>query len=285
MKNKVFSVAGYILLAIVIFCASTILPMASLTGLNMLGNLTSLPKNYFDENLNLSYVLVSVVLIGVFGFFFYLFKRREKVTKVLLSLPQKVIVVILGAFGVSGISLLWMYFFDKVLLKLLPLQASMDSFNQSMDSMEKGPLIWVFLGICVVGPILEEIMFRGLLFKSLERAFRNPTAAIIVSGLLFGLWHGSLVQSVFTASMGIVLAYVYHKTKNLWFPILIHMINNMISFPIQGAQGPLISDILNYACLVLIIPFIIVFVRMFSNKMVKAESEPMEPEANSSISS
>lgn len=283
MKNKVFRVVGYILLSIIIFVASIFLPILGLNGLNLLGNQTSLPKNFFDNNLNLSYVLVSVVLIGIFGFFYYLFTRKEEVSRVVLTLRQKIAVVVLGAFGISGISLLWLMFIDKVLMRLPVFQGMSESYSQYSDSIDSGPFLWVFLSICVVGPILEEIMFRGLLFKSLERAFRSPAAAIIISGLLFGLWHGSLVQGVYTAMMGIVLAYVYHKTRNLWFPILIHMLNNLSTLPIPGAQGPMITEIINYACLILIIPFVIVFIKTFSKKTLKAEAEPLEVEANSSL--
>ena len=174
MKNKVFRVVGYILLSIIIFVASIFLPILGLNGLNLLGNQTSLPKNFFDNNLNLSYVLVSVVLIGIFGFFYYLFTRKEEVSRVVLTLRQKIAVVVLGAFGISGISLLWLMFIDKVLMRLPVFQGMSENYIQYSDSIDSGPFLWVFLSICVVGPILEEIMFRGLLFKSLERAFRSP---------------------------------------------------------------------------------------------------------------
>ena len=77
-------------------------------------------------------------------------------------------------------------------------------------------------------PIFEELLFRGLLFQVLRRwcSFR---IAMVISCLLFGVYHGNLVQFVYAACCGIVLVYLCEKYKSVFIPIWSHMVMNMSS--------------------------------------------------------
>ena len=85
------------------------------------------------------------------------------------------------------------------------------------------------LAIAIVGPIVEEIMFRGLIYRSLEKAIETPWIPIVISGVMFGAWHGSFIQGVYTAILGMILAYYYKKTRSLFLVIMVHIINNFLS--------------------------------------------------------
>lgn len=122
------------------------------------------------------------------------------------------------------------------------------------------------MAVCIVGSVVEELVFRGLIYNALARAFRSPVPAITISGLAFGIWHGNLIQSVYTAIMGMIIAFVYYKTKKLVFPILLHMLNNLISTPLPAIQDTVIADMINYGCIIMIIPFIVLFYRVFFRK-------------------
>lgn len=79
----------------------------------------------------------------------------------------------------------------------------------------------------VLAPILEEFVFRGLLFRFLADQWQSTWAAAIVSGLLFGLIHYSVVQTIVPlAFFGVVLAVAYARTGSLTLAILIHAIFN-----------------------------------------------------------
>jgi len=91
----------------------------------------------------------------------------------------------------------------------------------------------VGLGLLVVlaAPVAEEVFFRGFLFGGLRgRMSFWPAAA--VSGLLFGLVHlpGGPLQVPPLAVFGVLLAWLYERTGSLWPPILMHAIQNAISF-------------------------------------------------------
>lgn len=89
----------------------------------------------------------------------------------------------------------------------------------STDSLSM--LLYVGLG----APIFEEILFRGLLIRSLEPYGKKM--AIFVSALLFGFYHGNPVQTPYAALVGMVLGYVAMEHNIIWAMVL-HMFNNLI---------------------------------------------------------
>jgi membrane protease YdiL (CAAX protease family) len=80
--------------------------------------------------------------------------------------------------------------------------------------------------ICLVGPVVEEIIFRGAIMKSLERFGLN--FAIIISSLVFGLFHIFTVQAVFAFFMGIILGYIASRYSLKW-SILCHILINSVA--------------------------------------------------------
>lgn len=87
--------------------------------------------------------------------------------------------------------------------------------------------IWVITLVAVIiGPIVEELIFRKLIIDRLS-VFGDLTA-VITSAVLFGLFHGNLYQFFYAAGLGIVLGYIYTKTRNVIYPIIIHMLINFM---------------------------------------------------------
>lgn len=99
------------------------------------------------------------------------------------------------------------------------------------------PYSLVFSAV-IFAPIVEEIVFRGAIFNLLYKEDK-PYKAILISGLLFGLLHvfsgllgGSFVELLYLIiyfTMGAILGFIYHKTKNIYICIGVHFINNLIS--------------------------------------------------------
>lgn len=98
--------------------------------------------------------------------------------------------------------------------------------EQTFDVMQSG---WIgILTIAIIGPILEELMFRGAITRVLLKKY-NPTKAIIISALIFGIFHINPVQVVTATLIGLLLGWVYYKTASLIPCILIHILNNSMS--------------------------------------------------------
>lgn len=84
----------------------------------------------------------------------------------------------------------------------------------------------------VLSPVVEELIFRGLLFNRLKRIFPR-IAAIILSALLFGVFHGNLVQGTYAFIMGIIIVLLYEKYKSFWTPIIFHVVANVGVYVLQ----------------------------------------------------
>jgi membrane protease YdiL (CAAX protease family) len=88
------------------------------------------------------------------------------------------------------------------------------------------PLI-MFISVGVLAPILEEMFFRKLLIDRL-RVF-GETASILITALLFALFHMSVSQLVYAFTIGVLLGYFYCRTGNYPLTVLIHAIFNTVS--------------------------------------------------------
>ena len=84
-----------------------------------------------------------------------------------------------------------------------------------------------FIIMVICAPIVEEIIFRKLL---IDRASKyGEGLAILLSGTMFGLFHANLNQFVFTFVMGCFYGFIYTRTRNVIYSILLHMLNNFIA--------------------------------------------------------
>ena len=101
-------------------------------------------------------------------------------------------------------------------------------FSRLMEQMTKDKATMIVLAV-IMAPIFEEIVFRGIIQKGLINKGMNPATAIIISSVVFGLVHGNPWQFVGAVLLGCVLGFVYHKTKSLLLPVLLHAFNNLCS--------------------------------------------------------
>ncbi len=120
------------------------------------------------------------------------------------------------------------------------------------------------ISMCCVG-FLEEVIFRGLLFRAMEKD--NLKTAMIVSALTFGLGHivnlfngsgrnpaSSAVQIVFAVLVGFVLVLVFYHSRSLIPCILFHSANNMLTaFSAETNNNPQTELVLNIAMIVLVL--------------------------------
>ena len=77
--------------------------------------------------------------------------------------------------------------------------------------------------------LFEEIFFRGAVQNLLERWWKMPLLAILVTSLLFSLIHMSVFLFLSRAVLGFVLGLMYQRSKNLWVNIIAHFLNNTVA--------------------------------------------------------
>ncbi len=81
------------------------------------------------------------------------------------------------------------------------------------------------LSVAIITPVKEEILFRGILYRFLERKY-NFLVGIIISSFIFGILHGGLL--ITATIMGIVLAMLYKKTQSVIPSIILHIVWNLL---------------------------------------------------------
>ena len=98
-----------------------------------------------------------------------------------------------------------------------------------MDALESATMqvdtLSMFLYMGVFAPVFEEILFRGLVLRTLEPYGKK--FAIVGSAFLFGMFHGNVVQTPFAFLVGLVLGYAAVEYNICW-AMLLHMINNLV---------------------------------------------------------
>ncbi len=243
-----------------------------------------LPSLIYGQNgpaldFNLVDCVADGIIILAFGALYYFLIHRgwkrdegERGSVIELGWGKGLLIAAVLGLGVSGVSFLWLAGAETFLSGIGFVRESLEMLAKSNESFDGGIIFFQVLLICVVGPIMEELLFRGLICGSLERATKVSWIPIVVSAVVFGIWHGIFVQSVYTCLMGLVVAYVYHRTHDLRWPILIHVVNNSFSMLLTTPAFAALGPIPNVFTAVMIVPSAYVLYRMMGGKDSGSES-------------
>ena len=189
-------------------------------------------KNFSDPvtTLFIDYLTLLTALL-VFGYYSpdvwnAVFSAKIQIKKVLslvplsllTRLPLLIVVVIL-----------YVFVGDKITQEL---DASVEFQWSVFDGSTFTTAAMGFLSFVIVGPIHEELLYRGVIQRLLGRTY-SPRTSILYASFLFALMHihpGLILSSFF---LGLFLGYVYHKWNNLWYAIILHMLINIQPFILQ----------------------------------------------------
>lgn len=101
-------------------------------------------------------------------------------------------------------------------------------FNDSIKMIYTNNIPIQLIAAGIIIPIIEELIFREIMFRRL-RATYNTVAAIIISSLAFAIFHGNITQGVYAFILGVFIAYVYAERESLFLCIMIHIMANITS--------------------------------------------------------
>ena len=148
-------------------------------------------------------------------------KKEEYEWKIKGGVWQNILAVVLLAYGTSALF--------NFLLGSIPWQEFAGEQAVPNENVYYGiPLLARMVCYELIAPAAEELLFRQVIFIRLKKII-PLWLAVVVSALLFGIYHGNLVQGIYAFIMGIFLALVYEWTGNFVFPVLFHMIANHLS--------------------------------------------------------
>lgn len=108
-----------------------------------------------------------------------------------------------------------------------------------------------YLAIGLLAPLAEELVFRGAILRKLLGIFSEKWhwIAIVISALIFGAVHGNVPQFIHATLIGLLLGWMYYRTKSILPGVMFHWVNNTVAYAMfnlmpQMADGKLI-DIFN----------------------------------------
>ena len=111
--------------------------------------------------------------------------------------------------------------------------------NSVATIISETPTWLIFLVVVIIAPIVEELIFRKIIIDRLS--IYGEAVAILFSAVAFGLIHGNFYQFFYAALLGALLGFVYVKTHNVWYSVLMHMIINffgsIVAIPVEEAMN------------------------------------------------
>ncbi len=114
------------------------------------------------------------------------------------------------------------------LLAIIAVSVLLEPFLPAMEIRRSG-----WLAAIIIAPVVEELIFRGLLQRLLMRLMK-PFGAILIASIVFAAAHGTAVQVVVALPCGIILGYTCFRTRSLLVPIIIHALNNALAWALYG---------------------------------------------------
>lgn len=161
---------------------------------------------------------ISVTIIGI-GLFFrnkeFLIQEFKTVNRHFSTINFILYLFLLVCFSILGTGILH---FSSI---------NLEGYFNTINS--KSPLSLIF--IIVIAPVIEEILFRGVVLKPLEKY--GKLLAIVISSLLFAIYHGNIIQGIYAFICGLLLGFVASE-YSLKYSVILHIFNNLISTIIEN---------------------------------------------------
>ena len=124
------------------------------------------------------------------------------------------------------IALLWGGLLQALGHEIVPQQA-VSLFLSALENDQSLLKFLILVNVVAIAPWVEELLFRGLLFRWLL-GYRSVLASAILSGVFFGVIHDALTSIVPIACLGVALAWLYHRTGSLLTSIVFHTAFNTL---------------------------------------------------------
>lgn len=211
------------------------------------------------------YVIINSYCINNFGIDDY----RSTIINTLFSSSLIVLMIVLKRvkyYGLTKVNNLKQYFYFLPLLLIISVNLWTGfNINNSIEG-----IIFYILTMLNIG-FIEEIIFRGFLFKMMEKD--NVKSAIIVSSITFGIGHiinllngalliPTLIQICYATSIGYLFVIIFHKSKSLVPCIITHsLVNSLSVFNIDNVVSLYIAPIF--------LIFVPILYAMYINKTIK----------------
>ena len=165
--------------------------------------------------LALGYLLISIVYFG-----------KHCVDLSFGRIDRRMVWPAVGMSVLVAVAYLFVSFFVISMLDIYLFMEESESLNKSDPNLFSG--IVGILHSCIIVPIVEEIGFRGIFLAGLLKSRCRPWLAILITAIVFALFHMSLVKIISTFGFGIIIGWLYWRTGSIIPGIVIHIVNNSL---------------------------------------------------------
>ena len=194
------------------------------------------------ENLDLSNPTTYLIsgfysqLVGfIGGYLLYLQLTKQTIYKT-LNFKKPILKLVVAVIAILIISFPIMLFFGYInsfLKELIPnnsfilQEAETDQYQLTLLSTKGNLVLLIKLFVIAILPAIgEELIFRGVILSKIKEASNNEHYGVIVSALVFAGIHMQPTKLLPMIFLGLVLGYIYTKTKNIIYPMLFHFLFN-----------------------------------------------------------
>lgn len=160
----------------------------------------------------------------------FLLRKERRDERDLGGEPSSIAVSIGWAIGGFFLAIFAQGLAANIEVYLFDVEAGSENTQMIVEIIEASP--FVILATSIFGPILEEIIFRKIIFGSIYKK-TNFLIAGLISSLLFSLLHGEPEHLLLYAAMGFTFAFLYVKTKRIIVPIFAHVAMNTMVIIVQ----------------------------------------------------
>lgn len=123
----------------------------------------------------------------------------------------------------------------NLFFQLSGLMANYPGYQRDLKEIYTASLSYQIIMTVIIYPVIEEAVFRGFLYSLLYR-WKGFLFAILISAVLFGLYHGNIMQGIYGFLSGCLLALVYEWCKSLIAPIILHSSMNLTAVMLQALK-------------------------------------------------
>jgi membrane protease YdiL (CAAX protease family) len=167
--------------------------------------------------------ILSVAVTVPFYFLIYRNRKQDRLAFVSVRGIGAVSIPVLVIFAVSMNFLIdWLLSLASQVRFLSPL---FERYDQLAQYITGGSFVLSLLAVGIIGPIFEEILFRGLIFGEL-RKITTVRAALFIQAALFGICHFNVIQSSYAFVIGILIGFVYYRSNSIIAPMIVHIAIN-----------------------------------------------------------
>ncbi len=180
---------------------------------------------------------------------------------------------------VIGISIPFSLGLNNILL-LSNLAEYSEAYQETSEILYSPSFPVQILCVGIIIPIMEEMIFRGLIYRRMRRNV-SMVKAMIFTSLMFGLYHGNSVQFIYALLSGLLLSYMYEKYGSLKAPVLAHMLMNIVSCALTEVDvfTWIFSDMMRVAVITILCAAIastmFLFIRRIEEKEAQQDTEKM----------